>query len=289
MIRGALAAVLLLAAAGGARAQETVPPPAAADEDWRQAPPRFPAVGELVRALAIEEQAAWIIDAFWRPAEAALVAANPDRAEAARRHAAKARAAELAIYPQIIAMEIDHNAIELLNPEIARRLEALQQRRSADYARTRQLSEDRLRAFAEEHLRITAPAAARTDAELAELSRLALTPDGLALRELQRNGFYQCALWQERGRTLDPAGAAPCARLGASPALARLKRSRQGERLVTISNHAHTTLIAMVAMGHAAGFSVHRLLPPEEVRAAGLAVPPDAAIELQPPSETPAP
>jgi hypothetical protein len=272
VIRRALGAVLLLAAAG-ASAQQS-PPPADASPASALWSLRFPAATEFIDAIAIEEQAARIIDHFWQPAIVALVAANPDRADAARRFAKAARAEEAAHHRSTVAWALDHDAVELLDPGVDRQLKALEERSRAERAGIPGLSEARQRALAEDYRRIMSVPFARANGELAELARLARTPDGLALRELQRQGYYECEFWKSRQRR-PPADEARCRMLAASPVLARLAKSPDGEQLIRLSNFAHSNLIVTIALAHADGGSIDRLLPAEELRAAGLAVPGD--------------
>lgn len=271
MIRRALCAVLLLAAAGASARQS--PPPATDDSPasalW---PLRFPAATELVDAIEIEEQAVRVIDEIWQPAIAALVAANPDRPEAARRFAEAARAEEVASYRSTVAWALDNDAVELLDPEADRQLKALEERSSAEQAGTPGLAVARQRLFAEDYRRIMSAPLERANGEFAEIARLARTPDGLALRELQRQGYHQCEFWKTRQR-LSPEDEARCRTLAASPALARLAKRPAGERLIRLSNFAHSNLIVMIALAHADGGSIDRLLPTARLRAAGLAVP----------------
>ncbi|HYG46344.1 MAG TPA: hypothetical protein VD846_00240 [Allosphingosinicella sp.] len=282
MIGRVLASVLLFAATGGAPAQEPAPP--ATEADHYPARLRFPAATDFVEAIGLEDQAGRIIDSFWRPAASALVAANPVKAEAARRFAAAERARELAVYLPTVALIVDNEAVELLNPELVPQLEALLERGTAEHAGSRGVSGTDQLAYAEGHRRITAAAAARANGDLLELARLARTPDGMALRELQRRGFYQCELLKDRGE-LPSEIEAECAKI-TSPAVARLRASPLGARLIRLSTYANAQLMATVAMSHAPGISLHRLLSPEKVRAAGLAVPPDGEVEMLPPDGT---
>jgi hypothetical protein len=278
MIRRALCAVLLLAAAGASAQQ---PPPPVTDASPASAlwSLRFPAATELVDALGIDEQADRIIDDIWQPAIVALAAANPDRPEAARRFAEAARAEEVAGYPPIVAWALDNHAVELLDPEAYRQLKALEERSSAQQTGTPGLAEARQRLFAEDYRRIMSAPLEGANGEFAELARLARTSDGLALKELQRRGYHQCEFWKSR-RRLSPEDEARCRTLAASPALARLAKSPPGERLIRVSNFAHSNLIVIISLAHDAGSSIDLLLPAAGLRAAGLAVP--GAGDLQP-------
>jgi hypothetical protein len=276
----ALAALLPLAlpAPAFAGAPASAVPPETETEAAAKLPPlRFRAVDSFLDALAIDEKAARIVDQYWQPATAALMAANPDKAEAARAFAAGQRAAELSLYRPLVAFTLDNRAIELLNPDVERKLAALRETWSAEYNRTRTFSDERIRAHHSQMLKITSGPAARADGQLLALARLALTPDGMALRALNAQGLSYC-LFEPRSYT---AGAklAHCAVLEADPALRRLRRSPSGEKLIRLSTEANIALVAMIQMGHAAGISLSSLLPAEELQAAGLEVPPDQSIE----------
>ncbi|HEX2763379.1 MAG TPA: hypothetical protein VHM92_05970 [Allosphingosinicella sp.] len=159
-MKKALAFLLLLLLApvpvGPAAAQPSPPPDPA---EYRTPPPQFPQVAEFLDAIAIEREAAHIVDSFWQPAIKAFVAANPDKAAEAR-------------------------------------------------------------AFA----------TARRDAEV-------------------------------------------------SPALGRLRALPMGEQLIRMHSRAYFFLMGMTQLAHDPGISLHLLLPPEEVEAAGLKVPPNRSYE----------
>ena len=96
-----------------------------------------------------------------------------------------------------------------------------------------------------------------------------------ALRELFRNGYVWCV-----GQLAGKGGhLADCDRLGRSPALQRLRTEPLGESLILISGAAYAEMAGMIQLGHAAGISLHSLLPPEKVRAAGLNVPADRSLD----------
>src|SRR5687768_2868159 len=66
------------------------PASASAQPDILPLPPReFSAVDTFLDAIALEDEATLIIDTFWQPAIAALVAANRDRPEQARAFASE--------------------------------------------------------------------------------------------------------------------------------------------------------------------------------------------------------
>jgi hypothetical protein len=109
------------------------------------------------------------------------------------------------------------------------------------------------------------------NSEMDGMSRLALTPDGLALRELNRMSLYRCL--EGYRRPLSAAERAECAEIENSPALKRLRKAPYGENLIRFSSDAYMTLWAMIQLGHDAGISFEILLPPDQVAAAGLAFP----------------
>jgi hypothetical protein len=259
-------------------AVDSSPDPSVASDLARLPPLEFSAIETLLTALALDEEAARLVDSFWQPAIAYLVAANPDKAEQAKAFGARQRDAELAIYRPLVARMLDGNALETLHPETRRQLEALRERAGAEYENGRTPSEETQRRLAAEAARTRAPAAARTNSDLLALARLALTPDGIALRDINRRGLYMC-IDRRTGRFSARSAPDPCAALAKSPALQRLRRRPGGESLISLSAAANVGLGAMVAMGHAAGISLHRLLPPDRVRAAGLAVPPDRSLD----------
>jgi hypothetical protein len=278
---GLLCSLLLpLAAPGRAQHDVELSPgaPAASEDGYRLAPLRLGAVETFLDAIAIEGEAALMIDSFWQPAIGALVAANPDKAALARSFGAERRAREFAAYRPLVAMMLDHGVIELLYPDARRRLEALQNRRSADYTRTRTVAPERDMAFAREAMRIRSGPAKRVNSNLEAIAELARTPDGIALRELYRRGYFWCAR-KALGNSLSERRTAECAQLERSPALGRIRKTRAGEKLVLMHAAAYSNLAAMVAMAHDPGISLHRLLPPKEVTAAGLIVPADLSLE----------
>ena len=277
------AAGALAISAASACAQETAAPapdPIVANELASLPPLEFSAVETLLTAFAFDEEAARLVDSFWQPAIVALVAANPDKAEVARSFGAQQRDAELAMYRPLVARTLDRDAVEVLYPEVRRQLDSLRERISAEYRDGQRPSEDRRRQFGAEAGRIRASAAARTNSDLLALARLAVTPDGIALRDINRRGLYMC-IDKKSGRFAPQREPQPCAELAVSPALLRLQRAPMGERLIYFSASAYVTLAAMVAMSHAAGLSLHRLLPPDAVRAAGLAVPADRSLDKE--------
>ncbi|HEY5721485.1 MAG TPA: hypothetical protein VIT45_04100 [Allosphingosinicella sp.] len=271
-----LLATLLLSAPITASAQPAVGPGRTDDAALKLPPLQFSAIQTFADAIAAENEAARIIDSFCQPAIAALVASNPDKAEIALSFAARERAAELALYEPLLAFSLDRHAVDLLAPDLRRRadtrIEAM--KREIDSGT---LSQERRQALSAEFSRMRSDEAAFVNKEVLGMARLALTPDGLALRELNRKGLYRCfdspngpSSFEER---------AECAEIEKSPALKRLRKARFGEQLIRFSTEAHVQLISMVAMGHAAGISLHTLLPPEKVSAAGLKVPADLSLE----------
>lgn len=267
---------MLSTPAAAAQAAATSAPAAASPSDILP-PIRFPGVDVFLDAIGIDEAAVALVDSFRQPAAEALVAANPDKAGAARAVADRERAAEIAMYRPLVAFTFDSRAVELLNPQVEQRLAALQARQSAGYGRTRSISPERLRHYQSEAARIAARPAARANAQVLELARLARTPDGVALRELQKTGLFYCLLEARNHGTEQEQ--AECAGVKNAPPLQRLRKVPMGADLIRLSSLAHLGLNGMMQMGHAAGMSLHRLLPPEKVRAAGLAVPPDQSLQ----------
>lgn len=267
----ALAPFLLLSPAAAQNAETSRAAPGAADESYSVPPLRFAAVGALVDALGLD--ATHQTDPFWRGAIAALVAANPGRADAARTFAEAERAAEFAGYRPLVASRVDDSVVELLEPEVERQLVALEGKRSAESVRTPALSEERQGAYAAEWIRIMSAPAARVDARLRALAGLALTPDGLALRELNRKGLFHCL--QMPRLVAMSSDAAYCATLEKAPPLRRLRKTADGDALIRLSTLANVSLVALIQMGRDEGVSLYRLLAPETIRAAGFEVPPN--------------
>ena len=230
------AAFLAFALLGSAAAAQTTVPDGTSESPIPQN--SFAGVEPLVEALAVEESAAILIDMFWEPAIAALVAANPDRADAARAFAAGLRARELTVYPALVAMMLDRQAVPRLYPKNGA---------------------------------LTDPA--EVNALFGTMAALAATEDGRELTALLRQGYFLCAPGVDRATAQEHAAA--CETLGQNPALQRLRSRAGGEDLILIAGAAFRHLVGMIQMGHAAGISLHRLLPPDAVRAAGLVVPPD--------------
>jgi hypothetical protein len=268
----------LLCSGWMAQAQPAVAPAAAAEgEDHARPTLRFSAVQNFIDAIGIEEEAARIVDMFWQPAIEALVASNPDRAAQARAFAAEQRRAELSLYPPLVALMIDNRAVELLNPDVARQQTALEEEMNREYARGGRLPPAREQAFALRAMQLRSEPSARANAELEAVARQARTPDGIALRALNRSGLFWCVGPAAAARSAE---ARPeCARIAQSPVLRRLRTDRFGEKLILMSASANGQLVAMVQMGHDPGISLHLLLPPERVRAAGLNVPPDISLD----------
>jgi hypothetical protein len=240
-------------------------------------PIRFSGVETFLDAIGIDEAAAALVDSFRQPAAEALIAANRQKADAARAFAEQERAAEIAIYRPLVAFTFDTRAVQILNPQVDQLLSALQARQSAEYNRTRSISPERLRHYHAEATKIRAGYAGRVNAQFLELARLARTPDGVALSALQKNGRFYCLL-EGRSYGADQEEA-ECAAVKTAPPVKRLRKMRTGQELIRLSSLAHMTLTGMMQMGHAAGISLHRLLPPEKVSEAGLAVPPDQSLE----------
>ena len=274
---GAGLLALLVPAVGAAQSAPAPPASVIEEEPYKIPPLRFSAVEVFLDAIEIDREAASVIDPFWMPAIQALVAANPDGAARARSFASERRAAELAQYRPLVAMLVDTHAVRLLNPSVRRSLAALEVRRNAAYARTRSVSDKLNRELAAEAMRILAPAEKRLNSELLALAALARTGDGAALRELVRQGYSWCV--GPLDEPADPDLKDVCARLEPSPALQRLRRKEGGEKLILLHAAVHGQLMAMVSMAHDPGISLHLLLPPETVRAAGLSVPADLSFE----------
>jgi hypothetical protein len=251
MMRCALGAALLLVAAG-APAQ---PPPADAGRAAELPALRLPAARELADALEIEAQAIRIYDEVWQPATEALLAANPDRRDEARRFAQAALAETAARYVPIVALALDNDAIDLLDPDSGRSAKALEERARLQAAGGNDP------AFLE-----------LANRRMTEIARLARTPDGIAFKALQLQGHYLCDFWRSR-RRLGAQDEARCNRLAASPILARLAKTPEGRRLVRVSNFANVHLVTMIQLAHDAGHSIGMLMPAEKVRAAGLNFP----------------
>ena len=275
LVAGLLA---LLVPTVGVTQPAAVPPASLTVEVPPKFPPiRFSAVEVFLDAIEIDREAASAIDPFWLPAIEALVAANPGDAARARSFASERRARELAQYRPLLAMLVDTHVVELLHPSVRRSLAALQVRRNAEYARTRSVSDKLNRELAVEAMRIVAPAEKRLNGDLLALAALARTADGTALRELVRQGYSWCV--RPLDEPADPGLKGVCARLEPSPALQRLRRQEGGEKLILLNGAVYGQLMAMAAMAHDPGISLHRLLPPEMVRAAGLSVPADLSLE----------
>jgi hypothetical protein len=250
-----------------------------AGEGRYELPPRqFAAVDIFVDAIAIEDEAAQLIDSYWQPAIDALIAANPGKAELARSFGSQQRMAELSMFRPLVATILDDQAIELLNPDVRRRLGALFARRSAEMSRNRAFSDAEELKFAREATRIRSGPASRVNAEFGALAALARSPDGIALRDLYRRGLSWCVAMELGFPRLDH-GHPECAQLKDSPSLARLRKSPLGEKLIRVNGVAYVNLVAMVQMAHDPGISLHLLLPAEKVEAAGLAVPADLSLE----------
>ena len=274
---GAGLLALLVPAVGVAQPAPAPPASVSEEEPYKIPPLRFSAVEVFLDAVEIDREAASAIDAFWLPAIEAFVAANPGDATRARSFASQRRAAELAQYRPLVAMLVDRNAVEVLYPSVRRALEALLARSNAEYARTRSFSAERDREFAVEATRIRGPAEKRLNADLLALAALARTGDGAALRELLRHGYSWCAVAPDE--PVDAGLKEICARLDPSPALQRLRQHEGGEKLILLNASAYGQLMAMVSMAHDPGISLHLLLPPEKVRAAGLSVPANLSFE----------
>lgn len=269
----ALLALLLIAPSAAA---EPAPSPSeVANGVDPLSPPRLSAMDGFLDAIAIDREIVLAVDSFWQPAIEALVAANPGKIEAARTFAAARRAQEIAVYRPIVARELDSNLVELFYPEVRKPLLALADR-IAKHARTLSDPAEAYPAYAQEARRILAGPEKQTDTDLVSIAALARTPEGAALRDLLRQGYFWCA--KLKGR-IEPGMEADCARLGGSPALLRLKKANGGEKLIVANAAAYAQLMAWVAMAHGAGISLHRLLPTEELAAAGLKVPEDLSFE----------
>lgn len=273
----ALAALgaLCLAAAPASAAQT---PPAAPGAAGGELPPlQFRAIDAFIDAIGIEEQAARTIDGFWQPAIEALVAGNRGKAAEARTFAAGRRAAELAVYRPLVAFLLDQRAIEILDPRALRQLETLQAEMRREIARTGAISRERQLIYARRAERIRAEPARRVNGEFEAMTRLARTPDGAALSELNRRGLFWCVdpRLEPRAAQVRP----ECAGMATSPALRRLRTTASGRMLVQASAFAYGQLAGLVAMAHDPGISLHLLLPPEEVRGAGLDVPANLSFE----------
>lgn len=264
-----LAGIALTSAAAAVAQSAPSHAPAAAPAE----PLRFPAIEPFLDAIAIDEAAAQMIDSFWQPAIEAFVAANPRRADEARSFAAARRARELAVYRPLVASSLDNQAMEILYPEFSRELGAFQREFGRLYAAQTAIPESVRLGYALRLQRLRAEPDRRFAAELAEATRLARTPDGVALRELNARGLYFCALPRFRR---DPASCEPFDR---SPLLARLRAIPHGDALIRLSAAANGFLLAMVQMGHAAGISLHALLPPDAVGEAGFEIPQDMSFE----------
>ena len=236
-------------------------------------PLRFPAIEPFLDAIAIDEAAAQMIDTFWQPAIEAFVVANPRRADEARSFAAARRAQELALYRPLVASLLDNQAMEMLYPEFGRELGAFQREFARLHAAQADIPESVRRDYALRLQRLRSGPDRRFAAELAEAARLARTPDGIALRELNARGLYFCALPRFRR---DPENCEPFDR---SPLLARLRAMPHGDALIRLSALANGFLLGMVQMGHAAGITLHALLPPDAVREAGFELPQDKSFE----------
>lgn len=276
ILLGALAS-LLLSPVASASAQSTAETSPATEENYKLPPLQFSAVDTFVDAIGIEDEAALTIDPFWQPAIAALIAANPDKAELARSFGSEQRRAELTAFRPLVAMMLDSRAVELLNPETGRRLEELLERNFAEVRRAGTLSRERDQEFAREALRIRSGPAARVNGEFEALAKLALTADGIALRQLFRRGYFWCA--RETSAFARSQRDAECAQLEKSAALKRLRKARLGEKLILVNGTAYAHLMGMISMAHAPGIRLYRLLPPKKVGAAGLSVPADQSFE----------
>lgn len=267
---------LCLDAAPASAAQ--APPAAPVSAPAGELPPlQFGAIDDFVGAIGIEEWAAHTIDAFWQPAIEALVAGNRGKAAEARAFAAGRRGAELAIYRPLVAFMLDRRVVEILNPRALRQLETLQAGMQREIARTGEISRERQLVYARRTAQIRAEPARRVNGQLEAMTRLAQTPDGAALRELNRRGLFWC-VDPRRGPRATQAHP-ECAGIGTPPVLQRLRNTPSGEALLQASAFAYGQLAGLVAMTHDPGISLHLLLPPEEVRAAGLDVPADLSFE----------
>ena len=188
--------VLGIACVGsGGRAETPVPMPPAAEgqSNAPEIPPlQFSAVESFLDAVDVEGEAARIIDHFWQPAIEALVASNPTMAEQARAFGMRRRDAELAIYRPTVGFMIDHEVVEILNPSVALELSALREEASDFFRREGRFSDEAREEFARRDFTIRSRPARRANRELEGLSQLARSPDGVALRDISRNGLYRC-------------------------------------------------------------------------------------------------
>lgn len=235
-------------------------------------PLQFAGVEAFLDAVDVDRSIGEVVDGIWQPATAALVSANPARADAARRFAQARRDSERAAYRPLIAFQLDRATIQILNPTARRALAAILDGVMAKSV-TPAAGEARRTALAARADAVKKAAFAPTNATLVAITRLARTPDGMALQALNRRGLYSC-LPRSDGRgttvkTLRP----ECAALLATPALARLRRQPLGSALIDYSSAVQVIALGTIAMAHDAGLSFQQLLSSDAVAAAGLTMP----------------
>jgi len=257
--------------------------PAVAAEPYTVPPLDFPHVVGFLDAIDIDGATAAMVDALWQPAIDAVVAANPKQREAARTFADGYRVRERAAYRPLVAFQFDRAVTRLLEPALQRRL---QEEMAVDFRRWQaggSTEAERLRLDTAQIAR-RAAAVGPVRAKLDRATRLAGSPDGIALRPLVGGSFYRCL--PELNGPVQPAADARlrayCAPLLAAPPVVRLRATPAGNDLVVLAAAAQVTMLGTVQMAHDAGTSARQMIPDDAFAAAHIAVPTAPAFDAGP-------
>lgn len=239
------------------------------ENDSSLPPLEHPQINTLVDALRVDQEVALVTGQYWDAAIEAFVAANPNKPAEARAFATAARDRERAVYKPLVVFSLDRNLPIGLYPDLAAQRRAL-----SDCSGQSCYSEQNARA--QKYHQLQAEGERRFRADLPDLIKRASSPDAISLRDLNRKGVWNCFDSERRrlSKESENRHREACAPLLADRILLKLQRTKAGQQLIRLETTTYIELGGMIAMAHDAGISLYRLLPPDEVRKAGLQVPP---------------
>lgn len=243
-------------------------------------PLRFSQVEAFLGAIAIDAEIAVAVESFWKPAIDAIVAANPQKATEARTFAEARRAREIPIYRPLVAFHLDNAAPLIFDRRLRDGMEAVLETQQSLARNHVALDDPRRQALAARLAALRREAVKPTNKGLDRSVVLAGSPDGVALRGLNRAGLYYCLpdlqpdyMRDARNKAAADRRDAACAPLLRDPLLSRLEKTAGGHAFVVLSARAHLAMLGDMALGHAAGTGPRQLIRTEDYAAAGLVAP----------------